>query len=32
VMSNQITKWQNIKNFNLMGTVTELKKWWMKLN
>jgi predicted kinase len=26
VMSNQITKWQNIKNFNLMGTVTELKK------
>lgn len=26
VMSNDITKWQNIKQFNLMGTVTEIKK------
>lgn len=26
VMSNDITKWQDIKQFNLMGTVTEIKK------
>ena len=25
VMSNEITKWQDIKGFNLMGTVTEVK-------
>jgi predicted kinase len=25
VMSNEITKWQDIKRFNLMGTVTEVK-------
>ena len=25
MMSNQISKWQDIKQFNLMGTITEVK-------
>lgn len=26
VMSNQITKWQNIKPFTIQGVVTEIKR------
>ena len=26
VMSNQIAKWQDVKQFNIMGVVSEIKK------